>query len=58
MEVAGCDSSTPAHGVEDEDAGGAWGLLADAPLVGPAHQSHWLITCLHALLCCQISCTM
>ena len=61
MEVAGSDSSTPAHGVdplEVEEAGGAWELLDDAALLGPAQQSHWLITCLHALLGCKMSCTL
>jgi hypothetical protein len=35
MDVAGSDSLTPAHGVEDEEAGGVVEVLADAPLEGP-----------------------
>lgn len=36
MDVAGSDSLTPAHGVDDEEAGVVVEVLDDAPLEGPA----------------------
>lgn len=49
MDVAGSDSLTPAHGVEDEEAGVVVEVLDDAPLEGPEqHLDH--VKCLYFML--------